>query len=88
MNRDEPVPFSLIVPTLNRRDEVERLLMSLDAQTCRDFEVILVDQNADDLLGDLCRKFAARLPLQHIRKESRARHPRAITGLGSPAGPS
>lgn len=71
MNVGEHVLFSLIVPTLNRSGEVMRLLASLEAQTCRDFEVIIVDQNAGDLLGDICRDFAARLPLRHVKAESR-----------------
>lgn len=86
MNRDEPVLFGLIVPTLNRRDEVERLLVSLAAQTCRDFEVIIVDQNTDDLLGDICRRFAARLPLRHVRKESKGAACARNHGLGFTSG--
>ncbi len=41
---------SLIVATVNRGTELERLLTSLDRQTYRDFEVIVVDQNRDDRL--------------------------------------
>ncbi len=70
--------FSLIIPSLGRREEVKLLLRSIEAQSCRDFEVILVDQNDDDLLGDICREFASRLPLTRLRIEpsgvSRARN--------------
>lgn len=37
--------FSIIVPTRNRPDELQRLLKSLFNQTFNDFEVIIVDQS-------------------------------------------
>jgi len=40
--------ISLIVSTRNRLPELERFLAHLDRQTCRDFELLLVDQNAGD----------------------------------------
>ena len=42
--------FSLILATVGRTAELDRLFDSLAAQTCQDFEVILIDQNADDRL--------------------------------------
>jgi glycosyltransferase involved in cell wall biosynthesis len=42
--------ISLIIATLGRVDELERLLVSLDAQNYKQFEVLLVDQNEDDRL--------------------------------------
>src|SRR5271166_4064415 len=39
--------ISLVVVTLNRVSELERLFASLDKQSYKDFEVILVDQNPD-----------------------------------------
>jgi glycosyltransferase involved in cell wall biosynthesis len=43
--RPRPV-FSVIVPTYERHAHLPKLLDCLAAQTCRDFEVILVDQSA------------------------------------------
>lgn len=40
--------FSLICGTAGRTDELERLLRSLALQSYRQFELLLVDQNADD----------------------------------------
>ena len=45
--------ISLIVATINRVGELQRLLESLHWQTYRDFEVIVVDQNPDDRLNSL-----------------------------------
>jgi glycosyltransferase involved in cell wall biosynthesis/GT2 family glycosyltransferase len=44
----QPRPkFSVIVPTYERHGRLPQLLDCLAAQTCRDFEVILVDQSAE-----------------------------------------
>lgn len=42
--------FSLILATVGRTAELDRLFDSLAAQNCQDFEVILIDQNVDDRL--------------------------------------
>ena len=68
--------ISLIVATVKRSTELERLLTSLDAQTFKDFEVIVVDQNLDDrLVPILCRHEGLRI--RHLRSDlglSRARN--------------
>ena len=69
MNGGQGVLFSLIVPTLNRREDVGRLLASIEAQTFRDFEVIVIDQNPGDLLDEIFQDFSARLPLLRVRAE-------------------
>jgi glycosyltransferase involved in cell wall biosynthesis len=57
---------SLIVATVNRVAELERLLSSLDRQTYRDFEVIVVDQNADDRLAEVLQDHSG-LHVRHLR---------------------
>jgi len=67
--------ISLIVATVGRVDELERLLTSLDRQTFTDFEVIVVDQNPDDRLVPVLRRHG--LTLRHLRSKlgvSRARN--------------
>ncbi len=82
MNGGKHVLFSLIVPTLNRREEVARLLASIEAQTCRDFEIIIVDQNPGDLLDEICRDFACRMPLLHLKTASKGAARARNHGLG------
>jgi GT2 family glycosyltransferase len=68
--------FDLVVATVDRVDELQRLLASLEAQTHRDFRVLLVDQNDDGRL-ELVLQRQAGLDLVHLQAQpglSRARN--------------
>ncbi|TMK71185.1 MAG: glycosyltransferase family 2 protein [Actinobacteria bacterium] len=65
--------FDLIVATVDRVDELDGLLASLERQTFRDFRVIVVDQNEDDRLADVLRKRDV-THLRSTRGLSRARN--------------
>src|ERR1700749_1024458 len=58
--------ISLIVASLHRTAELERLLASLETQSFRDFEVIVIDQNPDQRLADVLGKHPV-LNLSHLR---------------------
>ena len=58
--------FSLVVATKGRVRDLERLLVSLDRQTFTDFEVIVVDQNADSIVTDVLA-MPRPYPIAHIR---------------------
>ncbi len=69
--------FSLIVATLGRTDELIAFLESLVAQSERNFEVIVVDQNHDERLEPVIARFEDKFPLRHLRSPiglSRARN--------------
>lgn len=71
--------FSLIVCTLGRSNELVELFDSLVRQSRNDdIEVIVVDQNLDDRLVDICTRFASQFLLKHIKMSavglSRARN--------------
>lgn len=60
--------ISLIVATINRVAELDRLLCSLETQDYRDFEVLVVDQNSDQRLSPLLDRHA-RLAVRHLHSE-------------------
>lgn len=67
-----PTPFSLslILCTYGRTTELERLFQSLAAQSFRNFEVVVVDQNPDARITPyLERARAAGIRLQHVRHD-------------------
>jgi len=60
--------LSLVMASVGRADEVDRLLDALLAQTAGAIEWIVADQNADErLLPAVERARAAGLPVQHLR---------------------
>lgn len=60
--------ISLVLATVGRTDELNRVFASLAAQTFRDFEVIVVDQNSDGrLLPHLEYATAQGLAVRHIK---------------------
>jgi glycosyltransferase involved in cell wall biosynthesis len=68
---------SLIVATVERTFEVHRLLTSLAAQTHKNFELIIVDQNLDGRLEQVMASFDDRLTIVRLtspRGVSRARN--------------
>ena len=68
--------ISIIVATIHRVSELERLLGSLEKQNERNFEVIVVDQNRDDRLAPVLARYAnlTTRRLQSERGLSRARN--------------
>lgn len=66
--------FSVIVPVYNRVDEVKDLLKSLMEQSCRDFEVILVEDGSTLPCRDIAELYAAKgLDVQYYYKSNEGR---------------
>lgn len=59
--------ISLVTATYGRVKEVDRLLDSLSKQTCKNFELILVDQNEHNLLKGIVEKYEHVFPIKYIR---------------------
>jgi glycosyltransferase involved in cell wall biosynthesis len=64
--------FSLIVTTKGRVAEVDRLFESLAAQTLHDFQIILSDQNEDDRLAAIVKKWNWADRLIHVKSSGGA----------------
>jgi glycosyltransferase involved in cell wall biosynthesis len=72
-----PIEFSLVLATLGRTTELSNFLRHLDCQMHRNFELIVIDQNADDRLGPILSPYRDRFSIKHLRSPkglSRARN--------------
>ena len=65
--------FSIIVPVYNRIGEVADLLASLDRQTDKDFEVILVEDGSTEKCDREAEKYKDRICLRYYWKENEGR---------------
>lgn len=70
--------FDIVVPTVGRRDELQRLLESLANQSYRNFRLIVVDQNEDDRVRSLLEGYRDRVPLASMRSECGAARARNV----------
>lgn len=57
--------FDLLVATLGRVDELDRLLTSLETQTCKNFCILLADQNAPGYLDEMLARHVD-LPIKRL----------------------
>lgn len=62
-----PAQISMVMSTLGRVDEVLLFIAALEQLEYRDFELIIVDQNDDLRLSDVCAGLAVSFPLHYIR---------------------
>ncbi len=60
--------YSFIIPVYNRPDEVAELLASLETQTCKDFEVIVVEDGSTVPCRDVVAQYAGRLAVHYYTK--------------------
>lgn len=51
------VKYSLIIPVFNEESVLGRCLASLESQTFRDFEIIIVDNNSTDRSAEIAKKY-------------------------------
>jgi glycosyltransferase involved in cell wall biosynthesis len=66
--------LSLVVATIGRVDELERLFDSLCHQSMGEFEIIVIDQSAGDMQPDiegLTVEFGRKFPVRYVRDEGR-----------------
>lgn len=58
--------FSLVMSTLGRHDDVLAFIRTIEGQTYRNFELIIVDQNDDDRLLQSVRQLSPSFALKHV----------------------
>ena len=65
--------FSIIIPVYNRPDEVRELLESLVGQTCKDFELLLVEDGSTCRCDEVAGEYSDRLTIRYFYKENSGR---------------
>jgi glycosyltransferase involved in cell wall biosynthesis len=70
--------FTLIIPTLGRTDELERLFESLAAQDFQDFHCLVIDQNTNGLIDELLVQWQERLRIRRLRSDAGASRSRNL----------
>jgi O-antigen biosynthesis protein len=78
---------SVIVRTVRRPQRLRECLQTLAAQTCREFELVLVDMSESSMTS-IVEEMEARLPrVRHLRLKSRCSRPAALNrGIESARG--
>ena len=62
--------YSIIIPVFNRPEEIRELLESVERQTFKSFEVIIVEDGSDDKCDTVVSEFAARIDIRYFYKEN------------------
>ena len=78
--------FSIIIPVYNRPDEMKELLDSLAAQTCKDFEVVVVEDGSTLRCDRLVDSYRDRLTLQYTYKPNTGQSDSRNIGMGMATG--
>lgn len=60
---------SLILPTLNRTDDIVLFLDSLVSQTYKNFELIVVDQNKGDEIKKITDEYNEKIKIKYIKSD-------------------
>lgn len=78
--------ISVVLPTYNHARYLPESLASIAEQTCRDFELIVVDDGSTDATPQVLRAFQPDFPLQLIRQENRGLPTALNVGFARAAG--
>lgn len=82
------VRVTIITPTFNRRNTLDRAIRSVEAQTYMEWEYIIVDDGSSDETYQLVKPFMENTnhPVMYIRKENGGCIPPEISVFNTPVG--
>jgi glycosyltransferase involved in cell wall biosynthesis len=67
---DKELYFSVIVPVFNRPHEIKELLDSLEKQTAKNFEIIIVEDGSTETCEEIAQNYSNTLNIQYFYKEN------------------
>lgn len=73
--------LTIITPTYNRASILPVLFRSLCAQSCKDFEWLIVDDGSADNTQEVVSAFSADFPVRYIYKENGGKHTALNAGI-------
>lgn len=68
--RSQSPKISIVVPAWNEAQRIEKSLRSILAQTCQDFELIVVDDGSQDSTAQVAEKLLAGRPNCHVIRKA------------------
>lgn len=63
--------FSVVIPVYNRETVIARAVRSLQTQTCKDWELIIIDDGSVDGTAKAVEPFLSDSRIQYVRQENR-----------------
>lgn len=60
--------YSIIIPVYNRPKEIEEILQSLEEQTFKNFEILIIEDGSNLKCEDICKKFEKKLTIRYFYK--------------------
>ena len=61
--------ISVVIPTYNRKDSLKETLLSLNDQTLKDFEVIIIDDGSTGGTSDIQRSMVLTYPFKYFKQD-------------------
>ncbi|MDR1552676.1 MAG: glycosyltransferase [Prevotellaceae bacterium] len=80
------IQFSIVVPVLNRPNEIQEFLESLSQQTDKDFEIIIMEGESLQPCDEICKKYSKGLNIKHIKNQILSRSIRRNSGIEAATG--
>lgn len=77
------MPLTILTPTYNRCNEIKKLWISLQNQTSKDFEWLVVDDGSTDDTKSIIKQFQLEsdFPIRYIYKENGGKHTALNVGI-------
>ncbi|MDR2293394.1 MAG: glycosyltransferase [Prevotellaceae bacterium] len=80
------IQFSIVVPVMNRPNEVKEFLESLSQQTDKDFEIIIMEGPSSQTCDEICKNYSKELDIKHIKNQILSRSIRRNSGIEAATG--